>query len=236
MTGQLSSCTGIRDPTVLCRPTGSGKTYTLETLLPLVSQLLFCAIRDQRDREITVRVSALEVYNERIRDLLQDDSESQDLDVVDQTKRATLVRGLTDTQIHSADELNRIAARVADRRTVRAALSLQQLQVEKEPDGRPKPSTCASPAHPRSWMMARLLGLHWPWLDASSRAGGHIRSAARHQLCALAGAGHQEQCCKLPESPGAAHPHRQPPSRCCLSLSHMRFSPCQAAGKAGLSP
>lgn len=105
-------------PPVPCRPTGSGKTHTIETLLPLVSRMLFQAARDQRDRDITVHVTALEIYNERIRDLLQEGTENQDLDVIDQTKRATVVRGLTDIAVQSAAELDRVAAVASARRTV----------------------------------------------------------------------------------------------------------------------
>ena len=102
------------------RPTGSGKTYTIETLLPMVSKMLFQAARNQRDRDIDVHVTALEIYNERIRDLLQDGTENQDLDVLDQTKRATVVRGLTEARVQSSTELDHIAAVASARRTVRA--------------------------------------------------------------------------------------------------------------------
>ena len=86
----------------------------------MVSKVLFEAAKDQRDREIAVHVTALEIYNERIRDLLQDGTENQDLDVVDQTKRATVVRGLTEARVQSSTELDHIAAVASARRTVRA--------------------------------------------------------------------------------------------------------------------
>ena len=47
--------------------TGSGKTHTCAELLPLISRSLFGAIGAQGGRDVAVHVTALEVYNERVR-------------------------------------------------------------------------------------------------------------------------------------------------------------------------
>ena len=188
----------------------------------MVSKVLFEAAKDQRDRDIAVHVTALEIYNERIRDLLQDGTENQDLDVVDQTKRATVVRGLTEARVQSSMELDHIAAVASARRTVRAR----------------------SAAHPRhNWrasghIMQRWTIIHslqaghdvtpdWTILPAGLRGlclyrKMHLQhrlqlgmEAGRH-WCG-AGPRHKEQCCQLPFPPHSAHPLRQQASRCCTS-------------------
>ena len=62
---------GLAVSMLMYGPTGSGKTHTTAELLPLVSASLFGAMRKQADREITLRVSAMEIYNERVRFVLE---------------------------------------------------------------------------------------------------------------------------------------------------------------------
>ncbi|VDD90877.1 unnamed protein product [Enterobius vermicularis] len=94
--------------------TGSGKTYTMEgpdcdpgINLRSLKQLFKCtAERDECDWKISI--SALEIYNEKIRDLLSKSKESLCIRV--QSSGALDIPGLTSIEVHDVAGVNKVTA------------------------------------------------------------------------------------------------------------------------------
>jgi centromeric protein E len=97
--------------------TGSGKTHTIEGLMALSAHYLFDAIADTPDREFLVKLSAMEVYNEAVHDLLRRDTGRMELS---ETKTGKLiVKNLREEPLPSSAELQRLLKVVRDNRKVR---------------------------------------------------------------------------------------------------------------------
>jgi kinesin family protein 18/19 len=97
--------------TVFCYGnTGAGKTYTMigddknpgimfNTMKDLFKQMK----RHQIDREYTVRVSFLEIYNENIKDLIM--LRNDVLDLREDPIKGVQVAGLSEIEVHTPDEI-----------------------------------------------------------------------------------------------------------------------------------
>lgn len=92
--------------------TGSGKTFTMQGcendpgVIPLSVQSIFDHISQNRhSRDFFVKVSYLEIYNERLHDLLSPSSLSDDIKLRDDPLRGIKATGLAEVQVQSADEL-----------------------------------------------------------------------------------------------------------------------------------
>ncbi|KAK9808326.1 hypothetical protein WJX73_002234 [Symbiochloris irregularis] len=111
-----SSLQGINSTLFCYGQTGSGKTYTMRQLISLATADIFDTISNLPHREFTLRASALEIYNERVRDLLKNHSENQDLEVQDTRGK---VKDLTLQPISSAAGLEQLVNISCARRTTR---------------------------------------------------------------------------------------------------------------------
>ncbi len=116
----LSSMEGYNSTIFAYGPTGSGKTFTMQAILQQSAQEIFDHIKQHSTREYIIRVSALEIYNEHVRDLLGDDP-SLPLKVMDDPDRGTVADGLTEEGVESVDHLRQLLQRVEERRQVSAA-------------------------------------------------------------------------------------------------------------------
>lgn len=103
--------------------TGSGKTYTLTGteeqpgIIPRVSGTLFAAIREaERGLEFSLKVSYLDLYCERLRDLLKFSNES--LCIREDKQRGLYVSGLTEAYIASAADLRTCVSQGSQNRSV----------------------------------------------------------------------------------------------------------------------
>ena len=95
--------------------TGSGKTYTLTGteeqpgLIPRVGETLFAAIREaEKGLEFSLKVSYLDLYCERLRDLLEFSNES--LYIREDRQRGVYVSGLSEAYIASAADLRMLVS------------------------------------------------------------------------------------------------------------------------------
>lgn len=96
--------------------TGSGKTYTMQAIMASAAKHLFGLIAQDASREFIIRMSALEIYNENVRDLLQEKSPSVKL--MDDAK-GTVADGLSEAGVASEQQLQQLLKEVAARRQVR---------------------------------------------------------------------------------------------------------------------
>lgn len=97
--------------------TGSGKTHTMRAIMRSAARDIFQHIRTTRDREFLLRLSAIEIYNEMVKDLLKD-GDAQ-LKVMDDPEKGNVVEDLSDAGVDSAEELERILRVVEKHRHVR---------------------------------------------------------------------------------------------------------------------
>lgn len=128
--------------------TGSGKSHTIfggvdredRGLLSRITEGLFAELEASK-ADYMVKVSYLEIYNERLRDLLRPgDSPASDLQVRQHPKVGVFVEGLTSNAVRSADDVERLLdfghkIRVVGRTNMHAASSRSHavvtLHVEK---------------------------------------------------------------------------------------------------------
>eukprot|EP00892_Ulva_mutabilis_P008682 jgi/Ulvmu1/6186/UM028_0042.1 len=102
--------------------TGSGKTYTMEGLMKESAEYLFKQIMGAQDREFLLKMSAVEVYNEAVHDLLQNnqqDTANSRVELGDTKAGKTILKGATEESLLSSSHLQRMLARVHMNRKVR---------------------------------------------------------------------------------------------------------------------
>lgn len=101
--------------------TGSGKTYTMEGLMKESAEYLFHQIMGAQDREFLLKMSAVEVYNEAIHDLLQSnhqDALNSRIELGDTKAGKMIMKGATEESLLSSSHLQRMLARVQINRKV----------------------------------------------------------------------------------------------------------------------
>jgi centromeric protein E len=96
--------------------TGSGKTYTMQSIMHAAAEDVFKYISGAAGREFVVRLSAVEIYNEVVRDLLRDASPA--LRVQDDPGKGVVAEGLTEAGVQSVEHLRQLLREVEGRRQV----------------------------------------------------------------------------------------------------------------------
>lgn len=114
--------------------TGSGKTYTMmgadienedqKGIIPRIVEQIFSSIlRSDGSIEFTVKVSYMEIYMERIRDLLV--PQNDNLPIHEDKQRGVYVKGLGEFYVGSVDEVYQVLERGGNSRAV-AATNMNQ--------------------------------------------------------------------------------------------------------------
>ncbi|KAL3670368.1 hypothetical protein V7S43_004677 [Phytophthora oleae] len=110
--------------------TGCGKTHTMQGkdsppelrgVIPLSFDHIFDTINADTSREYMVRASYLEIYNEDIRDLLNEDSKKK-LDLKESADGTVYVKDLTEVVVRDVESMNNVMNRGFKNRTVGATL------------------------------------------------------------------------------------------------------------------
>lgn len=100
--------------------TGTGKTFSMQGtahspgIMPLAITDIFSYIREHPDREFLLRVSYLEIYNEKIYDLLsstQSGAQQEDIKLREDSKRGVYATPLKEEIVQSPTQLLRVIAR-----------------------------------------------------------------------------------------------------------------------------
>jgi len=110
--------------------TGSGKTWTMEGdhqqetqkgLIPRSVDYIFQRVAaNSKNTEFTLAASYVEIYLEKIRDLLDRTKTKNNLDVRVDLQRGVYVDGATEVVVHSKEELNMLMTQGSNRRHVSA--------------------------------------------------------------------------------------------------------------------
>ncbi|OWZ11307.1 hypothetical protein PHMEG_00015689 [Phytophthora megakarya] len=110
--------------------TGCGKTHTMQGkdtppelrgVIPLSFDHIFDTINADTKREYMVRASYLEIYNEDIRDLLNEDAKKK-LDLKESVEGTVYVKDLTEVVVRDVESMNNVMSRGFKNRTVGATL------------------------------------------------------------------------------------------------------------------
>ncbi|KAG6773879.1 hypothetical protein POTOM_021217 [Populus tomentosa] len=93
----LSVVSGINSSVFAYGQTSSGKTYTMSGITEYTIADIYDYVEKHKEREFTLKFSAMEIYNESVRDLLSTDATP--LRLLDDPERGTVVERLTEESI-----------------------------------------------------------------------------------------------------------------------------------------
>ncbi|KAJ7944194.1 Kinesin-like protein [Quillaja saponaria] len=102
----LSVVSGINSSVFAYGQTSSGKTYTMSGITKYTVHDIYCYIKKHNEREFILKFSAMEIYNESVRDLLS--SDSSPLRLLDDPERVTVVEKLTEETLRDWDHFKEL--------------------------------------------------------------------------------------------------------------------------------
>ncbi|XP_039144180.1 kinesin-like protein KIN-7A [Dioscorea cayenensis subsp. rotundata] len=102
----LSALTGINATIFAYGQTSSGKTYTMRGITESAVNDIYKHIHNVSERHFTIKISALEIYNEVVRDLLKPDSGP--LRLLDDPEKGTIVEKLEEEVAKDSQHLRHL--------------------------------------------------------------------------------------------------------------------------------
>ncbi|XWS70127.1 hypothetical protein CRYUN_Cryun03dG0022500 [Craigia yunnanensis] len=102
----LSVLTGINATTFAYGQTSSGKTFTMRGITENVVKDIYEHIKSTRERDFVLKLSALEIYNETVVDLLNRDSGC--LRLLDDPEKGTIVEKLVEEVVKDSQHLRHL--------------------------------------------------------------------------------------------------------------------------------
>ncbi|KAI3684923.1 hypothetical protein L6452_34152 [Arctium lappa] len=112
----LSAINGINSSIFAYGQTSSGKTYTMSGITQYALSDIFDHINNQHDREFVLKFSAIEIYNECVRDLLSTDRTP--LRLLDDPEKGTVVDKLTEVHLRDWMHLMELLAHCEAQRQI----------------------------------------------------------------------------------------------------------------------
>lgn len=112
----LSALNGINSSVFAYGQTSSGKTYTMSGITQYALSDIFDHINQQNEREFVLKFSAMEIYNECVRDLLGTDRTP--LRLLDDPEKGTIVDKLTEVRLNSWVHLMELLAHCEAQRQI----------------------------------------------------------------------------------------------------------------------
>ncbi|XP_054818362.1 kinesin-like protein KIN-7C [Prosopis cineraria] len=113
----LSVLGGINSSVFAYGQTSSGKTYTMTGITELAVRDIYDYIETHQDREFVLRFSAMEIYNENVRDLQSADNNP--LRLLDDPRRGTIVEKLKEELLTGRSHLQQLLSICAAQRTTK---------------------------------------------------------------------------------------------------------------------
>ncbi|KAJ4804275.1 ATP binding microtubule motor family protein [Rhynchospora pubera] len=112
----LSALTGINATIFAYGQTGSGKTFTMRGVTESAVSDIYNHIRNTPEREFTIKISAMEIYNENVKDLLM--PESGPLRLMDDPEKGTIVEKLEEQIAKDSQHLRELISKCEAQRQV----------------------------------------------------------------------------------------------------------------------
>ncbi|PKU85702.1 Kinesin-like protein NACK1 [Dendrobium catenatum] len=104
----LSVLSGINSSIFAYGQTSSGKTYTMNGIAEYFVEDIYDYMEKHEEREFLLKFSAMEIYNEAVRDLLS--SDNSHLRLLDDPERGTIVEKLTEETLRDESHLKELLA------------------------------------------------------------------------------------------------------------------------------
>ncbi|KNA21547.1 hypothetical protein SOVF_042060 isoform A [Spinacia oleracea] len=104
----LSVVSGINSSVFAYGQTSSGKTFTMSGITEYTMEDIFDYIQKHKERDFHLKFSAMEIYNESVRDLLTTDNSL--LRLLDDPERGTVVEKLTEETLRDWDHFKELLA------------------------------------------------------------------------------------------------------------------------------
>ncbi|KAH9610439.1 hypothetical protein KSS87_016285 [Heliosperma pusillum] len=102
----LSVVSGINSSIFAYGQTSSGKTYTMSAITEYTVGDIYDYIQRHEERAFALKFSAMEIYNENVRDLLSNDTTP--LRLMDDPERGTIVEKLTEEKLDDRNHLRKL--------------------------------------------------------------------------------------------------------------------------------
>ncbi|CAA7391946.1 unnamed protein product [Spirodela intermedia] len=112
----LSVVSGINASIFAYGQTSSGKTYTMTGITGLAATDIYGYIERHKEREFVLKFSAMEIYNESVRDLLSTDNTP--LRLLDDPDRTTIVEKLTEETIRNWEHVMELLSICEEQRQI----------------------------------------------------------------------------------------------------------------------
>ncbi|XP_019054129.1 PREDICTED: kinesin-like protein NACK1 isoform X2 [Nelumbo nucifera] len=103
----LSALMGINATIFAYGQTSSGKTYTMRGITEKAVNDIYTHIMNTPERDFTLKISGMEIYNENVRDLLNSDS-GRNLKLLDDPEKGTVVEKLVEETANSDQHLRHL--------------------------------------------------------------------------------------------------------------------------------
>ncbi|MFQ6663152.1 hypothetical protein Gotur_030779 [Gossypium turneri] len=103
----LSALGGINATIFAYGQTSSGKTYTMRGITEKVVNDIYHHIMNTPERDFTIKISGLEIYNENVRDLLNSES-GRNLKLLDDPEKGTVVEKLVEETVSNDQHLRHL--------------------------------------------------------------------------------------------------------------------------------
>ncbi|KAK4776765.1 hypothetical protein SAY86_005453 [Trapa natans] len=103
----LSALMGINATIFAYGQTSSGKTYTMRGITEKAVKDIYSHIMNTPERDFTIKISGLEIYNENVRDLLNSES-GRNLKLLDDPDKGTVVEKLMEEKANDDQHLRQL--------------------------------------------------------------------------------------------------------------------------------
>lgn len=114
----LSALSGINATIFAYGQTSSGKTFTMRGITENAVHDMYSYIEQHSERDFVLKISALEIYNEVVRDLLNTDSGSGPLRLMDDPEKGTIIERLVEDIVRDSKHLQQVLSVIEAQRQV----------------------------------------------------------------------------------------------------------------------
>lgn len=114
----LSALSGINATIFAYGQTSSGKTFTMRGITENAVSDMYSYIEKHCERDFVIKISALEIYNEVVKDLLNTDNSSGPLRLMDDPEKGTIIERLVEDNVRDIKHLHQVLSIVEAHRQV----------------------------------------------------------------------------------------------------------------------